>query len=98
MGRGAGEKQTKPWAPWKAWELKVAIMLIEHGYSIYWPMTPKAPCDLIAIGHGRVLRIEVTKGQRTTTGRLIWPPHVATNYDVLAIYEETNVTFTPEIW
>ena len=80
-------------------ELIVAVHLMNCGYHVYRSMSPDAPCDLVAVGDGRTLRIEV-KTASTRNGRMIHPsvsqPREA--YDHLAIVTRgMGVSFRPSL-
>jgi hypothetical protein len=52
---------------------------------------------LIIIEKGIPLRVEVTSGTRQKTGRLGLPPHVKTNFDIIAVVENREkITYIPE--
>lgn len=54
-------------------ELLAAADLTARGWTVFYPLTRIATCDLVAVDvEGRVERVEVRCGKRTASGHLQW--------------------------
>jgi len=55
-------------------ELRVATDLLDKGYEVFRSVSPSAPCDLITLKDGEMLRIEVrTAHSYSSTGKITFP-------------------------
>jgi hypothetical protein len=59
-------------------ELVAAIDLMRRGYDVFRALSAQSSCDLVAIGHDQMLRIEV---RSTTYGKVGKPYAVAARRD-----------------
>ena len=78
-----------------AGELVVAADLMAMGWDVYRALSPAAPCDLVILRKGRVLRIEVRTGYRVADGsvRAVEQPQDAGRYDVKAIIVDGDISY-----
>lgn len=78
-------------------ELTVAADLMRRGFFVFRAMGPHSPGDLFAVKGATRLLVEVTTGGRTRHGRLTYPKHEKTPFDVLAVVEKNGtLTYLPE--
>ena len=66
-------------------ELIVCADLLYRGYAVFHSVSQSASCDLIIMKNGKMQRVEVTTGYRCKSGKLQYPPHKESNYDILCI-------------
>jgi PD-(D/E)XK endonuclease len=80
-------------------ELIVSVDLINRQFHVFRALSPNAPFDLAVYKDGKLLRIEVTKGQKSaSTGTISFPAHVKDKYDVLAIvFHDNTILYEPSI-
>lgn len=81
-------------------ELTVCVDLLRRGYDVFRAVDPSCPCDLVALGHGHVLRIEVKTGRRSRGGEVYCSRNQAQRdrHDVLAIVTSDGVVrYEPEL-
>lgn len=79
-------------------ELLVSLCLMKLGFSVYRALSPSAPCDLVATRGDTILRIEVTTGYPTRTGRVNYALHDPSRYDVICVVlNDDTVKFYPEL-
>src|SRR6267378_5697869 len=75
-------------------ELNVGADLLRKGYEVFRALSPACSCDLAVLKAGKLLRVEVTTGYRTKSGRLAGPakkhPH-----DVLALVVNGTIHYRP---
>lgn len=80
-------------------ELIVAADLLKRGFSVYKSLSPNAPCDLIAIKKGKIIKVEVTNGYKRKDGRIMHGKkdhHYS--FDILAIVIDKNdISYSPDI-
>lgn len=85
--------------------MKVCIDLLQRGYEVYKAAFQGMPCDLVVIyrqetSFGSMVqyrRIEVTSGNRSTSGTLSHPKREAAQYDVLAVVVGDEIFYKPEL-
>jgi hypothetical protein len=66
-------------------ELQVCADLLSRGYHVYRSQSQHAPCDIVIIANDKLLRVEVTTGQKYLKGWSYPPRTDRHKYDVLAI-------------
>jgi PD-(D/E)XK endonuclease len=68
-------------------ELVVSADLLKLGYDVFRAVSQSCPCDLIAMAHGRAIRVEVRTGSYRTNGELWWSSTAGERhrYDVMAV-------------
>jgi Holliday junction resolvase len=75
-------------------ELLVMHDLMSKDYEVFRAISSGCSCDLVATKGNRMLRVEVTKGQRRGS-KLQWMAHDTTRYDLLAVWEtDGTITYT----
>lgn len=80
-------------------ELLVCADLIFRSVHVFRSVSPASPCDLVIQRDGKLLRVEVTKGKRLSSGKLGWAPHEASKYDVLAlVFDDRSIVYIPDIF
>ena len=67
-------------------ELEVATDLMKRGYAVFRAVSPACFCDLIAIGRGSVLKLEVRTGYMALTGRPTFSKKTHGEVDCFGIY------------
>lgn len=83
-------------------EMRVAIDLLSRGYEVYRAAFQGMPCDMYICG-AKVqpydhYRVEVTSGNRSTSGAVTHPKREAVNYDVLAVVlGDGTIVYKPEL-
>lgn len=82
-------------------ELLVSADLFKMGYSVFRSLSPSAPCDIVILKNGKLLRVEITTGILSSTGKIYnakmyKPKKVKEQYDVLAIAFKGKITYEPE--
>lgn len=79
-------------------ELLVCVELLNHGYHVFRSVSPTAICDLVVIApDGKLLRVEVTKGTYSASGKLVFAYHDPDRYDLLAVATDSQIVFVPPI-
>lgn len=88
-------------------EMRVAIDLLAKGCRVYRAAFQGMPCDMLIelLGddqggkHGwRTLRVEVTTGNRSTSGAITHPKRDAAQHDVLAVVlGDGTIVYKPEL-
>jgi len=77
-------------------ELVVSIDLLKRKYHVFRALSPSAACDLVIIKGGKFLRVEVTSGHRNNSGKISWPDHDASNYDIVAVVIAGEIHYYPQ--
>lgn len=83
-------------------EMRVAIDLLRRGFAVYRAAFQGMPCDMVVSPEGntifgKVLRVEVTTGNRTPKGTIVHPDRDASKYDVLAVVIGDEIFYKPEL-
>jgi hypothetical protein len=80
-------------------ELMVCANLLSRGWYVFRSVSPTAPCDLVAMKYGSLIRVEVKTGQQTNYGKVVprSKKGLAVTFDVLAVVYEGVVTYTPSL-
>jgi hypothetical protein len=80
-------------------ELIACADLLHRGWHVYRSVSATAPCDLVIIKHGGVLRVEVKTGNAINQGKrsVRKEDEFEPRYDVLAIVFEGKVTYKPNL-
>ena len=77
-------------------ELKVGADLLGKGFEVFRALSPSCSCDLAILRDGRLVRVEVTTGHRSSTGRVIHPSKI-NRYDLLAVVlSDGTIHYDPE--
>jgi hypothetical protein len=77
-------------------ELTVCADLLRSGYSVFRAVADHEDCDIVAIRHGKVWRVEVKTCRSNADGRLMLPKVDRTRCDVLAgVDHYGRVTYDP---
>ncbi len=68
-------------------ELRVSTDLMLRGWSVFRSLSPSSQCDLVLLKNEKVVRVEVTTGRPSPSGKPMYPPHTEDryNFDVLAV-------------
>jgi len=72
-------------------ELLISAELLSRGLHVFRAVNPDSPCDLLVLGPAGAVRVEVTKGRRTSPDAPLHeggPRHERSRYDVLALWAE----------
>jgi hypothetical protein len=78
-------------------EYLVTVDLLKKGYHVFRATSPSCECDLAILKDKVLSRVEVTTGNRTTTGKLYYPRHPSHLYDILAIVVNSEgIIYVPE--
>lgn len=77
-------------------ELMVACDLIKKGYHVFRALSPSCDCDLAILKNRNLIRIEVTTGYYSPNGKLFYPKHCSTRFDIIAVVTEKGIVYTPE--
>lgn len=80
-----------------AHELLVSADLMLRGYEIFRALSPDCPCDLAMIRDGKMLRVQVTTGYTSLTGKMSWPFKDPKKHDLLAIVVGKEIHYIPPI-
>ncbi len=78
-------------------EYRVIIDLLVQGYEIFRACSPSCSCDLAILKNGKLLRLEVTTGKYTTTGKFSTPKHVSEKYDIIATVLHDKIVYNPPL-
>lgn len=81
-------------------ELRIAADLLARGYYVFRSLSPNSPCDIIAMGNGNTIRIEVTTAVINWDGTLgAAKKRESYVYDVRAIvsYDGSRIEYRPAI-
>lgn len=79
-------------------ELLVCTDLLLRGFSVFRSISPSCSCDLIAMWQTSVVRVEVTSGHHSLSGKLYWAPHEEENYDLLAVVlADRSIVYMPAL-
>lgn len=84
-------------------EMRVAIDLLSRGYEVYRAAFQGMPCDILVCGPALekgdlALRVEVTSGNRSTSGAVTHPKRDAALFDVLAVVlGDGTIVYKPEL-
>lgn len=79
-------------------ELLVSADLLVKGFAVFRALSPNCPCDLAVLEQGQLLRVEVTKGTRARSGKLIYSPHDSKRFDLMAVWcENGQIVYMPEL-
>lgn len=79
-------------------QITIACDLLKRDYEVFTPLNLHSSCDLIALKGNKLLRIEVTTGRKSTTGRHYYFPHRQDRYDVLAlVFYDGEIIYSPDL-
>lgn len=78
-------------------ELRVSVDLLGKGYSVFRALSPSCSCDLVILKGSKLVRVEVTTGAYSITGKLQFPRHDQQNLDVLAIVLANQIIYRGEL-
>ena len=77
-------------------ELRVCVDLASRGCEVYRALSPAAPCDLVVLSNGKLLRVEVKTGNRMASGKISWPiPKPGQIFEVLAVVTSDVIHYFP---
>lgn len=79
-----------------AHELFVSYDLTMKGFEVFRALSPDCSCDLLILKNGKLLRIQVTTGTISATGKVHHPGKEAHLYDVLAVVVNRDIIYTPQ--
>lgn len=74
-------------------ELKVILDLMNKGYHVYRNVCHSSFCDLAVVIGLKFLRIEVTTGNFSASGKLMYATHNPDRYDHLAVAMKSGEIF-----
>lgn len=100
MRNGSGPDRVSTGSIGTISELLVCQDLLKRGFHVFKAVSPSCPCDLVAMKHGNLFKVEVTTGRRYgTSGKLHFPTKDPEKFHLLAVVvPETNeVLYTPEM-
>ncbi len=78
----------------------VAVDLLRHGLYVYRSLTPNSPSDLAVLQGSRLVRVEVTTGYLTYSGKLMHPKAKKdlSKYDLLAVVRHNGeINYYPSL-
>lgn len=79
-------------------ELMVCIDLMKRKFNVFRAVSQSCPCDLGVLIGDRMVRIEVTTGNKSLTGSVNYPPHDHKKYDILAVVlHNGSIVYKPNI-
>lgn len=79
-------------------ELIAAADIIARGHHVFRSMTPTGPCDLIALVHGKAIRIEVRSANETRNGSIRGNCETVHEVDVFAfVLPDHRVVYDPPL-
>ena len=78
-------------------EYRVIIDLLSKGYNVFRATSPDCSCDLAILKDNILLRIEVTTGKYTPTGKIFYPAHNPDNYDIIASVLHDQIYYFPDL-
>jgi hypothetical protein len=94
-----GRTGLSPGSSGAAAELLVCADLIFRQVNVFRSVSPSCPCDIVVQYAGRLMRVEVTKGVRLASGKLSWPTHDESRYDILAlVFHDRQIVYIPDIF
>jgi len=76
-------------------EYNAVCDLLTRGYNVFRNTATTAP-DLMVCKQSQLLRVEVTIGHYSTTGRLTYSPHNPLTFDVLAVVCTKGIVYIPD--
>jgi len=76
----------------------VSADLLKRGFPVFRALSPSCICDLIIIVKSKLLRVEVTSGNRKHNSDLLYPRKDFSRFDLLAIVEKDGrITYMPDL-
>ncbi len=80
-------------------ELLVSVDLLKRGFDVFRAISTGCSCDLIIMKKQTFVtrRVEVTTGHTQPNGKICWPAHDPTNYDLLAVVVNGTIFYTPDL-
>jgi len=79
-------------------EMRIAIDFLSNGYYAFRSLTPNSPFDIVAFKDKKILKVEVTTGYVSKTGKIQHPKSAGHKGDVLAIVLNTKkIVYIPEL-
>jgi len=80
-------------------ELRVSVDLLLRGYEVFRALSPSSSCDLAATKDGKFLKIEVTTGYISVSGKVLAPKKLDREFDVLAVVMHDGcIVYDPDIF
>lgn len=79
-------------------ELKVACDLMQSGFQVFRALSASCDCDLAVLCGNKLIRVEVTTGYSTRSGRVTYNIHKSENFDVMAVVHKGGILYAPENW
>lgn len=78
-------------------ELEVCADLLKRGFDVFRSVSPNCSCDIVVIFNKQFVRVEVTTGSRSGTGRISAPGKNVTQFDTLAIVIGGQIEYQPSL-
>lgn len=79
-------------------ELLVCADLLKKGFSVFRALSQSCSCDLAVLNNGKLLRVEVTTGYVSPTGKINHPTKDSKQFDILAlVFGDGKIKYTPEL-
>ena len=79
-------------------EYLVGVDLLKRGLAVFRALSPASPGDLAVLHGDKLLMVEVTTGTKSPSGALMYPPHKAQAFDIIAVVERSGaITYIPEL-
>lgn len=79
-------------------EMLVCCDLLKKGYDVFRAVSQSSSCDMVVLKEGKVIRVEVTTGGFTATGKVTHPSKDFSRFDLLAIVLHTGeIRYSQEI-
>lgn len=66
-------------------ELLVSVDLLKRGFDVFRSLSPSCSCDLAILKNRKLIKVEVTTGKYSVSGKLFYPPKKDIKYDLLAV-------------